>query len=122
MPTLALISELSLGSWTSICTTSLRSLALTLGNTLKHVSLAHCTSLSNEMLESFAARLYSLESLDLKGCTLIADSGCKSVSEICGTVLTSLDLSHCDRITHDACGWIAGQLGHNRPGCVKLRR
>ena len=42
-------------------------------------------------------------------------------SDFCGGTLTSIDLSHCSLLSHDALGWIAGCLGHNKPGCRNLR-
>ena len=120
-PKVCQITSLSLGSWNSVCIGSLRSLSLTLGSTLKHVSLTYCANLTNEMLESFVARLYCLESLDLSGCALVGDSGCHSLSDFCGSTLTALNLSRCPALTHDSCGWLSGTLGHNRRGCWNLR-
>lgn len=116
------ILELNLGSWSSVNTGALRSLSLTLGDSLISISLRNCLNLTNEMIACFGSRLYSLESLDLSGCILIGDEGCRSFSEFCGGTLTSVDLSGCGGLSHEACGWISGCLGHNRPGCYKLRR
>ncbi|GMH99803.1 hypothetical protein TrLO_g9608 [Triparma laevis f. longispina] len=115
------ILELNLGSWSSVNMGALRSLSLTLGDSLISVSLRNCLNLTNEMIACFGSRLYSLESLDLSGCILIGDEGCRSFSEFCGGTLTSVDLSGCGGLSHEACGWISGCLGHNRPGCYKLR-
>ncbi|GMH94441.1 hypothetical protein TrST_g2725 [Triparma strigata] len=118
---LSKILELNLGSWHTVNSNALRSLSLTLGDSLLHVSLKNCVNLTNSMISSFGSRLYSLQSLDLSGCNLIGDEGCRSFSDFCGGTLTSVDLSGCGGISHDACGWISGGLGHNKPGCYKLR-
>ena len=86
------------------------------------VSFKNCRNLTNEMLESFCGRLYVLEGLDLSNCELVGDVGARIVSDFCGGTLRSLDLSNCVRVGNDSCGWISGQLGHNRLGCYKLQR
>jgi len=120
-PKIKKLTEINLANWTSVNTGGLRSLALSLGDSLVKVTMRGCENLTNEMLESFCGRLYVLESFNLSRCPLVGDVGARILSDFCGGTLISLDLSDCPKVGNDSCGWISGQLGHNRPGCRKLQ-
>lgn len=113
-------NRLELSDWEGISTNALRCLALAKGSSLKSVSLTSCDNLNDVMFEAFCARLDGLIHLDLSRCTTIGDSSVRAATRFCGQrTLVSLKLMGCASITSEACGWMAGVIGHHSP---RLRR
>ena len=113
---------LSLTRWEDVGTDALRSLALAKGPHLRTVSLTDCPNLTDAMFEPFCSRLDGIVHLDLSGCTGIGDASIRAVARFCGSrTLVGLSLGGCSGITHEACGWMAGAIGHGSPRLRKLQ-
>ena len=113
-----------LAGWLGVALKPLRSMSLAIGTELESVDLSD-SPLSDQMLEVFAARLFSLHSLKLSGCHAVGNIGIRTVSDVCFETLAALDLSRCPRIDSETLGWVAGTLGrcsHTRSPPIFLAR
>ena len=102
-----------LAGWLGVALKPLRSMSLAIGTELESVDLSD-SPLSDQMLEVFAARLFSLQSLKLSGCHAVGNIGIRTVSDVCFETLTALEVSRCPRIDSETLGWVAGTLGRFR--------
>lgn len=97
----------------------LRGFSLTLGDALTSVDLSE-TKVNDFDLQTFCTRLYSLRTLKLTHCDRVSNLGIKSVAICCYRTLTQLNISSCNRLTAESCGWVAGTLGCAQPACASL--
>ncbi|CAM9290019.1 unnamed protein product, partial [Sphacelaria rigidula] len=60
------------------------------------------TEISNEMLEVFVARLFSLRTINVSSCHKMSNGGVRALVECCKSTLTSVDLSNCPGLNDEA--------------------
>jgi hypothetical protein len=97
----------------------LRSIALTMGESLEAINLAGCP-VDDYVMQTIMIRLFRVRFLNLSGCMLITNSALKTLSEGCKETLTALDISGCLSITEAGISWLAGTVGQMSLPCKKL--
>ena len=98
-----------------------RSLAMTVGKTLKSINLSSCVNLNDEMVETFCSHIEGLKQMDLSSCWNIGDRSCRAIARFCGKTLLHLNLSDCEKITSESCGWLTGKIGQHSPHLRKIQ-
>ena len=112
--------RLNVAKWDTLALKPLRSLSLTLGQSLTAVDVSETVICDSDM-ETLCARLDNLRCLRMVGCGHVTNVAMKHVALCCHRTLTRLNASRCVRLGSDACGWLAGTLGClDRMGCTKL--
>lgn len=122
---------------------ALRSLVLAMGDRLLSLNLSGST-ITKSALAYASVRFYSLANLNLSGCAEVSntcdaggalncaahpacctpqlkDDSAAAIIAGCRATLTSLNVSHCPLLTHEALRWLAGIVGHPPAPCRKLQ-
>ena len=60
-------------------------------------------------------------SVDVCACAQLTDRAMEALAQGTHLTLTALDISHCDNITEDSLGWLAGALGVSPKPCCKIQ-
>eukprot|EP00752_Nemacystus_decipiens_P010136 g9032.t2 len=105
-----LFGSIDLSGWEGVSLMSFRSLGLAVGASLQTVDLSR-TETTNEMLEVFATRLFSLRTINLASCRQLNNLGVRALVEYCKSTLTSVDLSDCTGLNDEAVAYLGGAIG-----------
>ncbi|CAM9637950.1 unnamed protein product [Pylaiella littoralis] len=105
-----MFGSIDLSGWQGVSLLSYRSLCLAVGASLHTVDLSR-TETTNEMLEAFAARLFSLRTINLASCHQLNNLGVRVLVEYCKSTLTSVDLSDCTGLNDEAVAYLGGAIG-----------
>ncbi|CAN0130875.1 unnamed protein product, partial [Scytosiphon promiscuus] len=100
-----LFGAVDLSGWKGVSTMYFRSFCC-----CRTVDLSR-TETSNEMLEIFAARLFSLKTINLASCHQLNNLGVRALVEYCKSTLTSVDLSDCTGLNDEAVAYLGGAIG-----------
>eukprot|EP00943_MAST-04B_sp_MAST-4B-sp1_P005420 g5420.t1 len=109
----------------------LRTISLTMGDSLEALNLAGCP-INDYILQTITIRLFKLRFINLSGCLQLTNASMKTLSEGCKETLTAIDISNCLGITEAGLSWLAGTVGQmslpckelislNISGCVRIR-
>ena len=113
-------SSVNLAGMKNITAKRLRSIALTMGDSMEAVNLAGCP-VDDYVLQTIVIRLFKLQFVNLSGCNLITNTAMKSLAEGCKETLTAIDISDCKGITEAGISWLAGTVGQMSLPCRELR-
>jgi hypothetical protein len=114
------LRTLSLEGWNRPVDTALRSLSLRVAEQLE------CLNLDKSLVEEdcllvVQARYWRLKRISIAGCKHIGDNGIRYIVNCAHRTLVYLDITKCPKLTVDAIGWIAGELGTgSQPACRRL--
>ncbi|CAM9275298.1 unnamed protein product, partial [Discosporangium mesarthrocarpum] len=102
--------SLDLSGWARISVHMLRSISLSAGASIHTVNLSR-TKITDEMMEVFTSRLFSLRTINLASCNQLSNLGVRALATSCRATLTSVDLSDCPRLNSEAVAYIGGTIG-----------
>jgi len=98
--------RLVLSGWQGLHLKALRTLALSLGESLSAVDLSD-TPLDDNGLAVFSARLFALRSCSVSGCARLTNAGVRALTECVAGTLESFDMSR-TALDDESLAWLSG--------------
>ena len=95
--------SVNLAGVANISAKRLRTISLTMGDSLEALNLAQCP-VNDYILQTITIRLFKLRFINLSGCLQITNASLKTLSEGCKETLTAIDISNCLGITEAGLG------------------